>query len=90
MNGAAGVAIDVLLAAGLVWMAAWVLFSRDLVRAGVLFVVFGLVLALTWVRLAAIDLALAEAAIGAGLLGALVIDAAHQLRRRDSARGRER
>jgi len=74
-------ALDGLLAAALVWVAVWLLFARDLVRAGVLFVVFGLVLALVWVRLSAIDLALAEAAIGAGLLGALVIDAAHQVRR---------
>ena len=81
MAGMSSVVFDVLLAGTLVWLAVWLLFARDLMRAGVLFVVFGLVLALVWVRLSAIDLALAEAAIGAGLLGALVIDAADQLRR---------
>lgn len=81
MTGPAGLLLDALIAVGLVWMAVWVLFGRDLVRSGVLFVAFGLLLALAWVRMSAIDLALAEAAIGAGLLGALVIDAAHQLHR---------
>lgn len=81
MAGMSSVVFDVLLAGTLVWLAVWLLFARDLMRAGVLFVVFGLVLALVWVRLSALDLALAEAAIGAGLLGALVIDAADQLRR---------
>ncbi len=43
------------------------------------FVALGLVLALTWFRLAAPDLALAEAAVGSGLTGALMLAA---LRRR--------
>ena len=83
MTALAPLLLDILLAAGLVWTATWLLFARDLVRSGVLFIAFGLVLALVWVRLQALDLALAEAALGAGLLGALVIDAAHQLRRSD-------
>jgi multisubunit Na+/H+ antiporter MnhB subunit len=45
----------------------------DLFRSIVLFVVFGLLLALTWARLDAPDLALAEAAIGAGVLGVLLL-----------------
>ncbi len=45
----------------------------DLFRGIVLFVVFGLLLALTWARLDAPDLALAEAAIGAGILGVLLL-----------------
>ncbi|MFN3580603.1 MAG: hydrogenase subunit MbhD domain-containing protein [Pseudomonas sp.] len=41
----------------------------------VLFIVFGLMLALTWARLGAMDLALAEAAIGAGLIGVMLLGA---------------
>lgn len=49
--------------------------SKDLRRAVVLFIAFGLLLALIWVRLRAPDIALAEAAIGAGLTGALLLAA---------------
>lgn len=68
-------AFDVVLAGGLVWSAVSALLSRDLYRAVVLFIVFGLLMTLAWVRLAAPDIALAEAAIGAGLTGALLLDA---------------
>lgn len=60
-------------------LAAAVLFARDLRAAAILFVAFGLLLALAWARLGAADVALAEAAIGAGVTGALLIDAAAQL-----------
>jgi multisubunit Na+/H+ antiporter MnhB subunit len=53
---------------------------RDLFGGAVLFVVYGLLLAITWVRLGAIDVALAEAAIGAGLTGMLLIGAIARLR----------
>jgi uncharacterized MnhB-related membrane protein len=43
--------------------------------------IFGLLMALTWVRLDAPDIALAEAAIGAGLTGALLLDTIGYLRR---------
>jgi multisubunit Na+/H+ antiporter MnhB subunit len=49
--------------------------STDLKRAVVLFIAFGLLLAIIWARLNAPDLALAEAAIGAGLSGALLLAA---------------
>lgn len=49
--------------------------SADLRRAVVLFIAFGLLLAIVWARLNAPDLALAEAAIGAGLSGALLLAA---------------
>jgi len=67
-------AFDALLALGLVWCAWRALSVRDLTHAVVQFVVFGLLLALAWARLAAPDIALAEAAIGAGLTGALLLD----------------
>ena len=41
-----------------------------------MFIAFGLLMALAWVRLDATDIALAEAAIGAGITGALLLDAA--------------
>lgn len=67
--------IDGLLALALLVTAAGVLLARDLYRAVVLFIIFGLMMALVWVRMQAPDLALAEAAIGAGLTGVLLLDA---------------
>lgn len=55
--------------------------SADLFKAIVLYVTLGLLLALAWVRLAAPDVALAEAAIGSGLTGALLLTALGHLRR---------
>lgn len=67
--------LDIVLVSALLALA-WVsLLSKDLHRAVVLFIAFGLLLALVWVRLRAPDVALAEAAIGAGLTGALLIAA---------------
>jgi energy-converting hydrogenase B subunit D len=77
---AAGV-FDLLVVATLVGLAFALLFVPGLYRAAVLFIVFGLVLALAWVRLGAFDVALAEAAIGAGLLGALIVGAVQQIER---------
>ena len=51
-------------------LAGGALHVRQLYAGVLLFVSFGLVLALVWARLGAADLALAEAAIGAGLTGA--------------------
>jgi uncharacterized MnhB-related membrane protein len=73
-------AFDLLLIAALVWSAARALIVADLFRGVVLFIVFGLLMALAWARLGAPDIALAEAAIGAGLTGALLLDAVGHLR----------
>lgn len=64
---------DWVLAITLVLLAWRSLTVPDLFRGIVLFIMFGLLLALCWVRLDAPDLALAEAAIGAGLLGVLLL-----------------
>ncbi len=72
MNGVLW-AMDIALCGSLVWLAWQTLVTSDLFKAAVLFVVFGLVMALTWARLDAPDIALAEAAIGAGLTGALLL-----------------
>ena len=67
--------LDGLLVVGLLITAVAALVSRDLFRAVVVFIAFGLLMALAWVRLQAPDIALAEAAIGAGLTGVLLLDA---------------
>ncbi|MEA5445518.1 hydrogen gas-evolving membrane-bound hydrogenase subunit E [Gammaproteobacteria bacterium AB-CW1] len=70
-----GFLLDLLLCLGLLGIAGSAVLSRGQFRATVLFMVFGLLMALTWARLQAPDLALAEAAIGAGLTGALLLNA---------------
>lgn len=72
-------AFDIALASLVVWLAWRLLSVADLFRATVLFIVFGLLVALAWVRMRAPDLALAEAAIGAGLTGALLLDTLRRL-----------
>ena len=52
---------------------------RDVFAAVVGFVAFGLLLALVWVRIAAPDVALIEAAIGSGLTGGLLVAAGSRL-----------
>ncbi|MGD8293910.1 MAG: DUF4040 domain-containing protein, partial [Desulfobacterales bacterium] len=63
----AAIAFDGVLALVLLVLAWQLLRSPNLFKAVVLFISFGLMLSLAWVRLRAIDIALAEAAIGAGL-----------------------
>ena len=77
--------LDGILAALLLWLAWRLLRTPDPFLAVVLFIVFGLLMALTWARLEAPDVALAEAAVGAGLTGALLLDALSRLRVRDNA-----
>lgn len=66
---------DLALGFSLLWLAASLVRSADGFKAVVLFIAFGLLMALVWVRLQAPDVALAEAAIGAGLTGALLLSA---------------
>jgi uncharacterized MnhB-related membrane protein len=75
-------AFDLLLGLTVCTTAALALASRELFRAIVMFIVFGLSMALVWVRLEAPDIALAEAAIGAGITGVLLLDTLGYLRRR--------
>ncbi len=53
-------------------------------RAIVFFIVYGLLLSVAWVRLGAVDVALAEAAVGAGLTGILFLAAFGKLTRIDA------
>ena len=73
-------AFDILLALALVGSAVRTLAVKDLFHAVILFIVFGLLMALAWARLDAPDVALAEAAIGAGLSGAMLLDTVGHLR----------
>ncbi|MCJ7603005.1 MAG: DUF4040 domain-containing protein [Desulfobulbaceae bacterium] len=78
---------DIILVLALPWLGWRLLASPDLFRAVVLFMSLGLLMSLTWVRLHAPDVALAEAAIGAGLTGALFLSALRRLERlKDSER----
>lgn len=66
--------LDASLAAALPLIAWRVLATNDLSKAVVLFIALGLLSALAWARLDAPDVALVEAAVGAGLTGALLMD----------------
>jgi energy-converting hydrogenase B subunit D len=81
-----GLLLDGLLGIALVWLAWRVLAVGDLFRAVILFIVFGMLMALAWARLGAPDIALAEAAIGAGITGALLLDAVAQFWRGPGAK----
>ncbi|MBT0652018.1 hydrogenase subunit MbhD domain-containing protein [Geomobilimonas luticola] len=59
----------------LLWSAWQTLATPQMDRAVIMFIVFGLLLTLVWSRLQAPDIALAEAALGAGLTGTLLLDA---------------
>jgi multisubunit Na+/H+ antiporter MnhB subunit len=54
--------------------------AREAFTAVVGFVVYGLLLAIAWVRLSAVDVALTEAAIGGGMTGMLMLGAVARLR----------
>jgi multisubunit Na+/H+ antiporter MnhB subunit len=53
---------------------------RKAFAAVIAFVVYGLLLAIAWVRLSAVDVALTEAAIGGGMTGMLMLGAVARLR----------
>lgn len=61
-------------------LAVYTIVARETFAAVVGFMSYGLLLTLVWIQLGGIDVALTEAAIGAGLTGALLIGAAAKLR----------
>ncbi len=65
--------LDILLVTALLTTAWRILESSDIFQAIVLFISFGLFLAIVWLRLSAPDIALAEAGVGAGLTGVLFL-----------------
>lgn len=80
---------DGLLGLGLLGLAWRAMACADLFKAIVLFIAFGLLMALAWVRLEAPDVALAEAAIGAGLTGALLLAALARLEKSEDIHGKQ-
>lgn len=82
MNAISPLVFDGLLLVSIVSLAWASLATRDDRVSVILFMAFGLVLAVAWARLMAPDVALAEAAIGAGLSGALLLAAVHKPRGR--------
>lgn len=74
---------DLVMVLAMIWLAWRSLADRDLFRSVITFIALGLLIALAWVRLRAPDIALAEAAIGSGLTGALILSALARMRRRE-------
>jgi len=81
MAGSLPLALDMVLALMLVVIGLGVLVSRDLFQSIVLFIIFGMFLGIAWCRLDAVDVALAEMAIGAGVTGALLLSTLYVTRR---------
>lgn len=73
---------DAMLCLLLVGAAVSAVAGRDLFASIAFFVTYGILIGLAWLRLGAIDVALAEVAIGAGLTGVLLIGAWSMLQRR--------
>jgi multisubunit Na+/H+ antiporter MnhB subunit len=73
-------ALDLILALAVVGVAVWTLAVRGNFPAVIGFVAYGLLLALVWVRLGAVDVALTEAALGAGATGVILLFAVVRLR----------
>lgn len=70
-----GLAADLVLALVVLAVAVWVIVTRNRLRAVIGFLVYGLLVALIWLRLGGADVALTEAAIGSGLVGLLLLGA---------------
>jgi uncharacterized MnhB-related membrane protein len=69
-----GLALDIVLAVAMPFMAWRALSAEDLYRAIVAFIAFGLLVSLAWAQMGAPNVALAEAAIGTGITGALLLN----------------
>ena len=74
-----GLAFDLVLALLLLGVGAWSMLARNMMTAVIIFIVYGLLLSLAWVRIFAIDVSLTEAAIGSGATGMLMVIAAHRM-----------
>ena len=66
--------IDSLLAILTIYLAFRCMLAPKLTKAVFVFFAFGLILALAWIRLGAVDVAIAEAAIASGFMGVLLLD----------------
>lgn len=70
---------DLALAVLLLGVGAWSVLARNMMSAVIVFIAYGLLLSLAWVRLFAVDVSLTEAAIGSGATGMLMVIAAHRM-----------
>jgi multisubunit Na+/H+ antiporter MnhB subunit len=71
-------------------VAGWTIVTGRTFASIVGFVAYGLLLALVWVRLAAVDVALTEAVIGSGVTGVVLLTAAARLRPTEAPSAAER
>ncbi|MGE4340299.1 MAG: hydrogenase subunit MbhD domain-containing protein [Pigmentiphaga sp.] len=83
----AGLAFDALLCLLIVSAAGLAVCGRHLFASIAFFVTYGILIGISWLRLGAIDVALAEVAIGAGLTGVLLIGVWAAIRRRRGGEG---
>jgi multisubunit Na+/H+ antiporter MnhB subunit len=72
-------AFDIALALLVLAVGGWSIIARNMMTAVIVFIAYGLLLSLAWVRLFAIDVSLTEAAIGSGATGLLMVIAAHKV-----------
>lgn len=79
--------VDVVLAAAIGVSALAVVGVRSLLASIVLFMSLGLIMSIAWLRLGAPDVALAEAALGAGVSGAMLLLAMRRLERTPPSEG---
>lgn len=79
--------VDMVLVSGVIILASLSLMVRQIFTAIVFYVSLGLLVTIIWTRLNAWDVAIAEAAIGAGLTGALLLIAWRQLRDKPARTG---
>jgi uncharacterized MnhB-related membrane protein len=80
---------DGLLGLTLLWLGIRVVSGAELLNTIMSFIGLGLLMALAWVRLGTPDLALAEAALGGGITGALLLSALHRLRAASSEHNKQ-
>jgi uncharacterized MnhB-related membrane protein len=79
--------IDMLLGLLVVLLAGASLLLPQLSRAVMAFIGFGLIVAVVWIRLGAVDIALAEAMIGSGITGALFLAALGRMATAEGKKG---
>lgn len=70
----------------MLWLGIRAVSGDELLGSIMSFIGLGILMALSWVRLRAPDLALAEAALGSGVTGALLLAALNRLRDAENVR----
>ena len=83
-------ALTIVLALLVLAAAGWTVTAPDAFAAVVGFVIYGLLLALVWMSLRSVDIALTEAAIGSGVTGVLLLGAGARLRSSEEPPANER